>query len=254
MSTLRDMLAPALYRIPLPRRQGRGSILAAVSRLIPGAHRTIGVSVATHRYLLYVVFPVWLAAGFADYLFHRRTKIELTSGPRESLIHNLMMAETGIPVLMGMFFEVNALVLLIMASFFVAHEATAYWDVNYAETRRTVPPNEQHAHSFLEVNPFMALSMVVCLNWEQALALLGIGPERPELRLRPRRPPASRRYVLGILSAVGLLNALPYAEEFLRCYLTTPTLEPTPPVASEPVGNLDVDNLDVERGAQAWQI
>ncbi|MGZ3585148.1 MAG: hypothetical protein ACXVCT_20590 [Ktedonobacterales bacterium] len=104
MSTLRDMLAPALYRIPLPRREGRGSILAAASRLMPFTRRTVGVSVATHRYLLYVVLPTWLAAGFADYLFHRRTKIEQTSGPRESLIHWLMMTETGIPVLMGLFF------------------------------------------------------------------------------------------------------------------------------------------------------
>lgn len=74
----------------------------------------------------------------------------------------------------------------------------------------------------------------------------GVGPERPEFRLPLRRPPASRRYVVGILSAVGFLNALPYAEEFLRCYLTTPTLKPTPSVASEPAGN-----LDVEAGAQA---
>jgi hypothetical protein len=87
----------------------------------------------------------------------------------------------------------------------------------------------------------MALSKTACLNWEQTLALLGRGPERPKFRLRPRRPPASRRYVLGILTAIGLLGVLPHAEEFLRCFLADPSLAPTPPVTSEPVGNLPVD-------------
>ena len=30
--------------------------------------------------LLYGVLPLWVAAGFADYLCHRRTRIEATSG------------------------------------------------------------------------------------------------------------------------------------------------------------------------------
>jgi hypothetical protein len=39
---------------------------------------------------------------------HRRTHIEQTAGPRESLVHHLMFAETGVPVLLGLFCEVNA--------------------------------------------------------------------------------------------------------------------------------------------------
>lgn len=121
------------------------------------------------------------------------------------------------------------------------HEATAYWDVNYAETRRTVTPNEQHAHSFLEVIPFMALSMTVSLNWEQALALFGAGPERPRFALRWRRPPASRGYVAGILGSVVALGALPYAEELIRCLLANPTLQPTPTMTDTAEGNLRVE-------------
>jgi hypothetical protein len=35
---------------------------------------------AAQAVLMYFVLPVWLAAGFADYLCHRATCIETTSG------------------------------------------------------------------------------------------------------------------------------------------------------------------------------
>jgi hypothetical protein len=44
---------------------------------------------------MYFVLPVWLAAGFADYLCHRAASIETTSGPKESLLHLLQLAEMG---------------------------------------------------------------------------------------------------------------------------------------------------------------
>jgi hypothetical protein len=33
--------------------------------------------------LMYFVLPVWLAAGFADYLCHRASNIATTSGPKK---------------------------------------------------------------------------------------------------------------------------------------------------------------------------
>jgi len=48
---------------------------------------------------------------------------------------------------MGLFLDVNALVLALMIISFFVHEGTAYWDVVYAEARREVTPNEQHVHS-----------------------------------------------------------------------------------------------------------
>jgi len=50
----------------------------------------------TRRYLLYFTVPLWVIVGSLDYLCHRRTKIETTSGTLESAIHALMMAEAGI--------------------------------------------------------------------------------------------------------------------------------------------------------------
>lgn len=75
--------------------------------------------------LMYFVLPVWLVAGFADWLCHRATHIESTTGAKESLIHLLMFAEVGIPLLAAMFLEVNALVISVMMIVFLIHEATA---------------------------------------------------------------------------------------------------------------------------------
>jgi hypothetical protein len=53
--------------------------------------------------LMYFVLPLWLLAGFADYLCHRVAQIENTTGAKESVIHLLMFAEMGIPVLAAIF-------------------------------------------------------------------------------------------------------------------------------------------------------
>jgi hypothetical protein len=114
--------------------------------------------------LMYFLLPVWLIAGFADWLCHRASHIESTTGAKESLIHLLMFVEVGIPLLAAMFLDVNALVIAIMIVAFFVHEATAMWDVHYATTARTVTPVEQHVHSFLEMIPLMGLVSVLTLH------------------------------------------------------------------------------------------
>jgi hypothetical protein len=47
-------------------------------------------------------------AGFADYLCHRSSHIESTTSVKESLIHALMFAEVGIPLLSGIYLEINS--------------------------------------------------------------------------------------------------------------------------------------------------
>ena len=47
----------------------------------------------TVRYLMYVLLPAWFVPGIADYVMHRRTRIERASGLGESGTHALMMAE-----------------------------------------------------------------------------------------------------------------------------------------------------------------
>ena len=105
------------------------------------------------QYLLFFILPLWIAAGLTDYVLHRRTHIEDTSGTKESLLHALQLGEAGIPVLMGLLLDINALVLLMMLVALLVHEATALWDVHIAIHRRYVGVFEQHVHSFLELLP-----------------------------------------------------------------------------------------------------
>ena len=93
--------------------------------------------------LMYFVLPLWLVAGFADYLCHRASHIATTSGPKESLIHLLMLTEIGIAVTAAMTFEINAAVIVLMIIVWAAHEATAVWDVTFAHHKREVTPIEQ---------------------------------------------------------------------------------------------------------------
>jgi len=186
--------------------------------------RARGVEGATRRALLYVVVPLWLGSGLADWWHHRRTRIEETAGPRESAIHLLMLAEAGIPSLLGLFVDVNAGVLLTAFGAMAAHEATAIWDVAYAEPRRRVTPSEQHVHSFLEVGPLMAVMLLSVLHWDQTRALVGRGPGRAEFGFRAKRRPLGPKYVAGVLVAITLAGVVPYLEELWRCWRARPTL------------------------------
>src|SRR5688500_19262161 len=78
--------------------------------------------------LMYFILPIWLIGGVADYLCHRSSSIEITSGWPESLLHLIQLTEMGIPILALMFFEVNALIIAMMIVFLVLHEATAWWN------------------------------------------------------------------------------------------------------------------------------
>ncbi|NWK46783.1 diguanylate cyclase [Ralstonia pickettii] len=168
-------------------------------------------------YLMYFLIPLWVAAGVADWLCHRATRIERTSGAKESLLHLLMLAEMGVPVLAALFLQINALVLVMMAVAYVVHQATAMWDVSYAVSHRTVKPFEQHVHSFLEMIPLMALSVVALLHWNEVLGLFGMGSASPDFSLRWKEPPLPWGYVATVLSIFVALELLPYAEELVRC-------------------------------------
>ena len=190
-------------------------------RGLPGAaelRRRIGIDEASRRLLLYFIVPTWVGAGLADWWCHRRTNIERTAGLRESVIHALMMTEGGVPAMLGLFFEVNAGVLGVTLANLGLHQATAVWDVAYADGRREVTPTEQHVHGMLEQVPVMATAFLVGLHWDQARALLGVGAERPDFDLRRKQRALPRRQLRTVLAAVGAFVAAPYGEELWRCY------------------------------------
>jgi hypothetical protein len=170
----------------------------------------------TQNYLLFIVMPIWLLVGVLDWWCHRTSSIETTSGVTETIIHLLMLAEGGIAVLLGLFLEINGLVLALLLAAFIAHEITSYWDLSYAAPRRNVRPFEQRVHDYLAVVPFVALSLVFVLHWDQALAWFGIGPATLNLSLELKHEPLPLRYVAGLLAAIFLFEVLPYGEELWR--------------------------------------
>ncbi|MFH8680860.1 diguanylate cyclase [Streptomyces lydicus] len=175
---------------------------------------------ANRRFLIYGVMPLWCVPAVSDWIMHRRTRIEDTTGTRESALHALMMTEAGIPVAMGLLAKVNPLVLTVMGGAAVAHGATALWDVSLATEEREVHPVEQHIHSFLEVLPLAAMAFTCCLHADQVRATLrgGAGPDG--WRLLPKENPLSAKYLTGLGLAIGACVVLPYAEELTRCVRT----------------------------------
>lgn len=170
------------------------------------------------HFVLFFAMPLWMLMGFGDYLCHRATNIERTSGLKESLLHSLMLMEMGIPVVLCLYFEVTALVIVFMIAVFLVHEATALYDVAYAQDKRVIPLIEVHIHSYLGVLPFMMGSMVICLNWDQFLSVFGQSVEPPRFKLVWKEEQFSLAYHLTMGALLGLLLAIPYAEEAWRCY------------------------------------
>src|ERR1044072_6566267 len=72
--------------------------------------KPLDVEDANRRFLMYAVMPLRFVPAVADWAMHRRTRIEETSGTRESALHALMMTEAGVPVAMGLLARVNPLV------------------------------------------------------------------------------------------------------------------------------------------------
>jgi hypothetical protein len=171
--------------------------------------------------LMYFALPVWLAAGFADYLCHRAAHIEHTSGWKESLLHLLQFAEMALPILAALFFEITSGVIFLMIACLVLHQATAMWDVSYAARMREVRPVEQHVHSVLEMMPLTGLLLVIALHWNAFIGLFGLAPASFEFVFKSGPP--SWPYVTTMLVLTVLFEVLPYMEEFVRSLRPTRT-------------------------------
>lgn len=165
------------------------------------------LSAAIWNVLGFGVLPLWLAAGGADWWCHRRSLIERTSGPRESLLHLALFLEIALPVSLALWLEVNALLLAIMAAGVFAHMLTSWADTRFAQPRRHLSPIEQQVHSWLEMLPLFALVSVALLH-ASALA-------DPQWRPEPREQAVPTVWRTAIVAgfALGLGFIL---EEWLR--------------------------------------
>lgn len=170
----------------------------------------------TRHFLLFVVLPLWVLVAAADYLCHRASGIERTSGIRETAIHFLLLVEAGAAVLAGLFLEINALILLFMLLALIAHELTAYWDVAYAWKRREITPLEQRVHDYLGTIPFMAFSFVLVLHWDAVLLAFAMPADAGNWSIALKQNPLPAGYVVSLLAAIVVFDLLPYLEELLR--------------------------------------
>ena len=167
--------------------------------------------------LMYVLVPVWMAAGFGDWICHRVLKMEHTAGLKESLLHLLMLAELGPCLLLVLFSEVNALVLSVLVLACIAHELTVWWDLLYAIKCREIPVVEQWLHSFQIAAPWVSLGALVVLHSNQALALIGLR-DGAQWTLEWKHQPLPLSSSVGILCAGLLLIGVPFLEETWRCW------------------------------------
>ncbi|QJW83416.1 hypothetical protein HK414_02120 [Ramlibacter terrae] len=118
---------------------------------------------AARLLLMYAVFPVWVAAGLADWACHRRTRIERTSGLPENIFHWGLFALMGLATLAVGLLEVNAAILLLVFAAFLAHELATYLELRYTVPLRPIGPFEQMVHSFMELLPLVALALLATL-------------------------------------------------------------------------------------------
>jgi hypothetical protein len=196
----------------------------------------INVELVIRNYMMYFLLPMWIIPGFLDYLCHKWSHIETTSGLKEALIHQLFAIEIGAPVLLGLFLEINSLVILLMILCWAAHELTTFWDVSYASTARKITTMEQHVHDYLTVVPLMATTFVICLKWNAFLALFGAGPEPAVWTLELKRIPLPPTYLVFIISLYFFFTIVPYAEETWRCYRVWREQRAKPAMAPGKVG------------------
>lgn len=169
------------------------------------------------RVILYGLLPLWGICGFVDWWCHRATRIESTSGLKESLIHSLMGVQLGIPIVLCLTFQVNALILLICAAAWLAHEFAAHWDVAHATPRRTISIWEVHVHNYMATLPLFLLMLIVVMNWNVVTAVASGDLAGQFEFTRVATPHGSEHYLPYYLAFMGIVCVVPYLEENLRC-------------------------------------
>lgn len=167
--------------------------------------------------ILYGCLPLWVVMGFADYLCHRRSGIERTTGLRESIDHVVMGAQIGVPVFLGLYFEINVHLLLMALALLVFHVWVAHHDLTYALHKREITIWETHAHSFLEVLPFVVVALIACKRWPAFVDLITLN-WAGHLTLVPKEAPIDFQYIVGYFAFMMVVGVAPYLEEIYRCW------------------------------------
>jgi hypothetical protein len=150
-----------------------------------------------------------LLAGAGDYLCHRRTDIEHTSGTTESWLHLLQFVTLLMAFAAAVLLDLNAIVFGIMVALVIAHSVLAHVDVSYTNGRRRIAPFEQLVHGFMDVLPIVALALVGVLHGSEIAA----APTAPIFSWQPPDLQA-----LLLLGSFAVLSGVPILEELARTH------------------------------------
>lgn len=167
--------------------------------------------------ILYGLLPLWGISGLIDWGCHRYTKIETTSGLKESLIHSLMGLQLGIPIVLTLFYFVNIPILLICIAAWLAHEVVAHWDVHYSSSVRHISIWEVHVHNYMATIPLFLIMLIVVINWDMFLNLITLNWAGNMEFVRIDDPHGGQRYASVYFGFMAATCVLPYIEENIRC-------------------------------------
>ena len=167
--------------------------------------------------ILFGLLPLWGISGLLDWACHRATRIEHTSGLKDSLIHSLMGIQLGIPIILALFYYVNVSVLLICFLAVVMHEVVAHWDVHYSAPKREITIWEVHVHNYMATIPLFLFMLLVVINWDMFVNLITFN-WAGNMAFRPiESPHGGDNYLIGYLIFMGITCVVPYIEENIRC-------------------------------------
>lgn len=156
--------------------------------------------------LIWGIYPAWLLAGAGDYLCHRTTDIERTSGATESWLHVAQFVCLAVAFACAVLLQISAAVFVVLVALVVTHSFLSYIDVRYTYGRRRILPIEQSIHGFMDVLPLVAVAMLGVQHWQQ----IRVGSTAFALQAAVDMEPVL------LLSSFALLAGLPVFEELLR--------------------------------------
>jgi hypothetical protein len=156
--------------------------------------------------LIWAIYPAWLLAGAGDYLCHRKTKIECSSGATESGLHLAQFVCLAIAFACAVLLQISAAVFGVLVALVVAHSVLSYIDVRYTDGRRRILPIEQTVHGFMDVLPLVAVAILGVLHWPEISG--GTTTFALDAAIHSER--------VLLLASFAVLAGLPVLEEVLR--------------------------------------
>jgi hypothetical protein len=156
--------------------------------------------------LVWGIYPAWLLAGAGDYLCHRRTDIERTSGVTESWLHVMQFVCLAVAFACAVLLQISAAVFVVLVALVIAHSFLSYIDVRYTDGRRRISPIEQSVHGFMDVLPLVAVAVLGVQHWQE----IRVGSTAFALQAA-----LDTQRVL-LLASFAVLAGLPVLEELLR--------------------------------------